>query len=136
MKIYFSKNFTLLELVVVIVIILTLASLGVPTYFKTLEKVKCNEAITYLKLIQAVENRVFLERDNFLGCTDTADCSAKLELYLPEGTWNYTVSIIGGNDKVNVTAERLPVSSWAGCKYSINSTADATVNSGCIYTEP
>lgn len=136
MKIHFSKNFTLIELVVVVVIVLILASLGVPTYFKTLEKVKCNEAITHVKLIQAVENRLYLERDQFADCDNTADCSDQLELYLPEGTWNYTVSITEDSDKFKVTAKRLPVSSWAGCKYSINSTAKVAVNTGCLYTEP
>lgn len=116
-------------------IVLILASLGVPTYFKTLEKVKCNEAVTHLKLIQAVENRLYLERDQFDNCVDTADCSHKLELYLPEGTWNYSVSVTGGNDKFNVTAKRLPVSSFADCEYHINSTDKTTVNAGCIYTE-
>lgn len=134
MKIYFPKNFTLLELVVAVTIVLILASLGLPTYLKTSEKVKCNEAVTYLKLIQAAENRLYLEREKFAKCVNTTDCSETLELYLPEGTWDYSVA--KGDDKFNVTAERLPVSSWAGCKYYINSTAKTTINDGCIYTEP
>ena len=46
-----KKNFTLIELVVVIIILASIASIAVPTYMKRLEAAKVGTAKTQLKLL-------------------------------------------------------------------------------------
>lgn len=127
-------SFTLIELVVVIAILGILVSFGLPSYHKTLEKVRGNEAVSQLKIIQAREKVSRLQTGTFVNCTDTDDCNKELRLMLPGDNWAYQVRDADAND-FNATADRTG-GTWDSCIYWINSTANITANNGnCVYSE-
>jgi len=61
-----KKGFTLLELTVVVVIIGILASIGIPTYLKAVEKGRTAEARQILGLIRMSEGVYYFEWDGYV----------------------------------------------------------------------
>ncbi|UCD15871.1 MAG: prepilin-type N-terminal cleavage/methylation domain-containing protein [Candidatus Omnitrophota bacterium] len=128
-----SKGFTLLELIIVVVILGIIASMGMPTYKKAVERVRCAEAIAHLKIIQAKEQMEKLEINNYVSCAGTDSCRSLLDLDLPGENWNYSVTDVTVNDFI-ARANRT-FGTWGGCEYTINSTNDIVNNTGCYYSE-
>ena len=60
-----KKGFTLLELIVVIIIIGVLASLGLPQFFKTVEKGRTAEGTSLLGTLRSAQLRYYAEKASF-----------------------------------------------------------------------
>jgi len=61
-----NKNgFTLMELMVVVLIVAILAAIGLPQYFKVIEKQRGTEALGILAAINKAQERFFLINDRF-----------------------------------------------------------------------
>ena len=90
-----KKSITLMELLFVIIIIGILAGIGLPMYRKAVLKARDREAQAMLKLIREAERMYYIDYDEYVACTDTDDCNAKLGLDLPSQYWNYDVATSG-----------------------------------------
>ena len=104
-------GFTLIELLVVIAIIAILASVALPTYIRTIEKVRTGEAITNLQLIRAGEKiyRLEIGRYNWATIVQPPDgvnpeINPILKLDIEPEFWSY--SVIGGTTTFTATATR------------------------------
>lgn len=101
-----KRAFTLLEIIIVVLIIGTLAAIGIPNLVKTREHAVGKEAISNLKLIAAAERIVRMESNNALfvacACNDAATCARTtetptfgcnhiLKLSLTTQNWSYQV---------------------------------------------
>jgi prepilin-type N-terminal cleavage/methylation domain-containing protein len=119
-----SGGFTLIELILVVVILLILASIALPNFVKAKSKTEQREAIANLQLIAAEEKMYYADFADYMDCACTSPatcaaasgCNALLKLMLNPQNWNYTVTASGG----------------AGAR-SANITAKAK-SGGCIYT--
>jgi len=60
-----KRGFTLLELIVVIIIIGVLASLGLPQFFKTVEKGRMAEGTSLLGMLRSAQLRNYAEKSTF-----------------------------------------------------------------------
>jgi len=87
-----KKSITLMELLFVIIIIGILAGIGLPMYRKAVLKARDREAQAMLKLIREAERIYYIDYDEYVACTDTDDCNAKLGLDLPSQYWSYEVN--------------------------------------------
>ncbi len=68
-----KKGFTLLELIMVIVIIAILATLAMPTYFKTVERSRIAEAKKILGMIRSSQLRYYAEHAKFTTALNDLD---------------------------------------------------------------
>lgn len=90
-----TKGFTLVELLIVIIIVTILSAVAIPTYIKTVEKARSEEAITNLKLIYDAEGIYRLENDVYI--PDSAIFTSILilnpDLYLDikQRSWDYEI---------------------------------------------
>ncbi|MBI2069253.1 MAG: prepilin-type N-terminal cleavage/methylation domain-containing protein [Elusimicrobia bacterium] len=60
-----QKGFTLIELLVVLIIIGVLASVGVPKYFRSVERSRASEAISMLSAIAQAQDRYRQRNGNY-----------------------------------------------------------------------
>ncbi|GAB4028355.1 MAG: hypothetical protein Fur0012_00510 [Elusimicrobiota bacterium] len=60
-----KKGFTLIELLVVVLIISILAAVGIPQYFKVVEKARVSEAKSMFSNIKASEERVLAKAGSY-----------------------------------------------------------------------
>lgn len=71
-----KKGFTLIELLVVVLIIGILASVGIPSYFKTVETAKANDAVAMTSMIGAAYRMFLVDNPGvFLNGTITNGCN-------------------------------------------------------------
>lgn len=110
------NGFTLIELILVVSTIITLALIAIPSYNKSKLKAMGKEAVSNLRLLAAAERIYRMENTVYTTCTDAADCNSKLKLMLNTANWLYAVS--GNASAVTATATYVPNS---GCTYSISS---------------
>ncbi|RKY37632.1 MAG: hypothetical protein DRP78_00585 [Candidatus Omnitrophota bacterium] len=68
-----DKGFTLIELVIVVSIVVILASIAVPSYFRAMERVKSKEARTTLEAMNAAEKSYNAERRIYIGLASGVD---------------------------------------------------------------
>ncbi|MCX5794242.1 MAG: prepilin-type N-terminal cleavage/methylation domain-containing protein [Elusimicrobia bacterium] len=67
------RGFTLIELLVVVLIIGILASVGVPQYFKVVEKGRVAEAVAYTGTLRRAQERYCLYRGSYAGDANVMD---------------------------------------------------------------
>ncbi|MBI4056873.1 MAG: type II secretion system protein [Elusimicrobia bacterium] len=72
-KAVLPAGFTLIELLMVMLIIATLAAVGVPKYFKTMEMTQFNMALGYLKKIIEAQGRYIMIRGSAAPNLDALD---------------------------------------------------------------
>lgn len=92
-------GFTLFETLVVILIIAVLATLAIPQYNKTKERIYDNQASADLKLIQMAEKGYHIDTGSYYPAyTNTLAINNNLKLNLPIGSnpvWNYETTSVG-----------------------------------------
>jgi len=130
-----ARGFTLIELILVVAVIITLAAIAIPNYSKSKNRAIEKEAISNLKLIVAAERIYKMENNAYVDCTctDATTCAATgcnyiLKLMLNTTNWQYTVATASGT----TTAKAAP-GVISGCSYTIDSTnfdAEPTVAAG------
>ncbi len=84
-------SFTLLELMIVILIIIILASISIPLYRKAVVNSIEREADTLMELIKQAEKICKLETGSYVTCSNTSDCNAKLKLDISSENWDFQV---------------------------------------------
>lgn len=127
-----KKSFTLIEILVVIIVIGILASVALPVYTTTKERMLDSEAKTNIALIQVAEKIRKMETGAYYPVSGTTNVVAninsalKVSLFTGSLSWTYTVD----GDLDQVTAARLPSSSrvWTLTFIGI---APACTGTGC-----
>jgi prepilin-type N-terminal cleavage/methylation domain-containing protein len=133
------RAFTLLELIIVIGIILILAGISIPNFYKAKERSLGREAISNLKLIAAAERIYRMESPNNSYCackclcTGTGanccdnpaeGCNYFLKLMLSPANWTYEVTTTGA-PSFSAPANRI----GGTCQYTLTDTdADGEPN--------
>jgi len=126
-----KKSFTLIELIMVVIIIGILAGIGLPMYRKAVLKARDREAQAMLRLIKEAERSYYLDQGDYVDCTSTDDCNAKLGLDLPSQYWSYEVNITG-TDQFCAHAKGVPNQTLHSDWY-ISEAMDEPSPSGCTH---
>lgn len=88
----FSLGFTLIELLIVIIIIGIIATFGMTSYFKAVVATQDKDAQAMLSMMQQAEKVAFLEKYEYVPCTNTANCRDELNIpSFSSQTWDCSV---------------------------------------------
>ena len=119
--------FTLIELILVIMIIITLALIAIPSYTKSKQRAIEKEGISNVKLMAAAERIYQMEVGDYVACADTATCNSLLKLMLNATNWAHQVSSLGN---INATSN---ASTGMSCTYTLTPAGydGAPSDSGC-----
>lgn len=98
-----ERAITLTELLVVLIVIGIVATFALPSFWGAKQKAIDRERVAMLQLIQARENGLHLETNQFTICNSTTNCNTNLNLLLP--TANHTYKVTSGNVTSNFCAE-------------------------------
>lgn len=97
------KAFTIAELLVVVIMLALLATIAVPQFVNSRQKILNNEAVAMLKLVYESERMHFAANKRYISCSDTLDCTKKLDIDRQTKYWNITVRV-SASDPFNYTA--------------------------------
>ncbi len=136
-----AKGFTIVELLLVVAIIITLALIAIPNYTRSKGRSMQKEGIVNLKLIAAAERIYRMDVGDYIDCNCTSasncsnatGCNTLLRLMLNNQNWSYGVTTSGsaGSKSATVSASLLS----GGCSYTLNSadfnSKDFSSSSGC-----
>ena len=112
--------FTLIELIMVVAVIITIALIAIPNFSKSKIKAISKEGLANVKLIAAAEIIMKMENNgNYVDCSGSG-CNAALKLMLNDTNWVYTV--FSGNITASATG--------VGCTYILNSGDFLTTTTG------
>ena len=71
-----KKGFTLTELLITIVVMAVLASIAIPSFAKSAERARANQAIAYLRTIRTAETMFFSKNGTYVtSCADFPACA-------------------------------------------------------------
>ena len=107
----YKKTYTLAELLIVVVIVGIAAMIGIPQYFKVLEKNQNKQARALIKMILEAEKMNRLKTGKFAPCANSEECNQVLKLSLPQDKWDYSVVVDAPEDSSvtgTIKAQRLP----------------------------
>jgi len=115
-------GFTLIELMLVVIVILTLSAIAIPNYTKSKNRTLEKEGIANVKLIAAAETIYKMENgayarcncSNAVNCSNPQGCNTLLKLMLITTNWQYDVDNSG-----NITASAQASSGISGCTYTL-----------------
>lgn len=122
-----EKAFTLIELVMVVVVLITISSIAIPNYLKSKKRAMQKEAISNMKLMAAAETIQRMEYVDYIDCNCTSPancvnstgCNTLLKLSLNTANWTYNVVTAGITP--SKTATITAVASSIGCTYTFTS---------------
>lgn len=139
-----KKAFSILELITAIIIVATLATFGIVSFFKSKERALDKEAISILKLIQAAEQGYkFDTYDSGTStyypssglATDPATINQNLHLSLPTDptkyNWGYAISSNGYSTATRSTYGGTPSSYYRTWVLGISDVSPTCSGSGC-----
>ena len=86
-----KRGFSLVEIVITIVVLATLAMIGIPGFLKTKNKNDASQAVTYLRAIRLAEKMYYAKNGVYLACTDN-DAIRDLGPEITNGSYSYTVT--------------------------------------------
>ena len=89
------RGFTLLEIIIVIIIIGSLASLALPRFFKTIEYSRSVEAFASLAAIRQAVERCYLQRSSYVNCGDFGNLDLENPGNSPNNHFTYSFSGLG-----------------------------------------
>ena len=125
-----KRGFTLLELIVVIIIIGVLASLGLPQFFKTVEKGRMAEGTSLLGTLRAAQLRYYAEKAAFVTAVANLDVDYTTPKY-------FTITLQApayAEANVIATAVRNAFQQPTGYAYTLTITVGGTIacsGTGC-----
>lgn len=129
-----SAAFTLVELLLAVIIILILAAITFPNYYKAKEHACAREAKATLKLISDAEKIYKLQNDKYYPESGTvsaiADINSNLKLLIPrssERNWDYSITVTGG---FTAYADRTGSGGYLNCQYYIDNSIEEPVGNG------
>lgn len=100
-----KRSFTLIELLIVVIIIGILATIVAPSFTKTMEKAKADQAKLYLKAIRTGEKIYYSNNSTYIACADALAIKSNLSAEVT--TENYTFSVTSNTtDTFLATATR------------------------------
>ncbi len=113
------SGFTLIELILVVTVIITLALIAIPNYSKSKNRAIEKEAISNVRLMAAAERIYKMESaaNAYVACADAAACNTALKLNLNTTNWGYKVEVAAGG-VATITATGSAIS---GCSYTLTS---------------
>jgi type II secretory pathway pseudopilin PulG len=138
-----KDGLTLIELLLVISIIITLASIAIAKYNKPKARAVQKEALSNIKLIASAERIYRMEMGDYYACScsssatcsnNATGCNSILRLMLNTQNWAYGVTTAGslGNLTANISAS----AQGGGCTYTLVSgdfdSKNYSTSSGCI----
>lgn len=98
--------YTLAELLIVVIIIGITAVIGLPQYFKSVEKSSNKQARLLIKMMLEAEKMQRLKTNAFVACANSEECNRVLKLNLPQDKWDYRV-VLTTSDEGAIEAHRL-----------------------------
>ncbi|MDO8662297.1 MAG: type II secretion system protein [Candidatus Omnitrophota bacterium] len=127
-----ARGFTLIELILVVTVIITLALIAIPNYNKSKDRAIEKEGISNVRLIAAAERIYKMESSAnvYVACANATTCNTALNLNLNATNWSYKVELASGSGVATITATGSAVS---GCSYTLTSAnfdAEPTVPAG------
>ena len=133
-----NNAFTLIELILVVTVITTLALIAMPNYGKAKKRALEKEAIASLKLMAAGERIYRMEQLNYVACSCTnttncvntsTGCNYILKLMLNPTNWTYSSDGSG-----NIVAQGVSATGLSSCNYSLAPSGydgEPTAAAGC-----
>jgi prepilin-type N-terminal cleavage/methylation domain-containing protein len=118
-----TKGFTLIEILVVLVIVGVMAGLAVPTYFRTIEQARTNEAKVNLNIIHTAQKIYKLNNNAYWPPSGTStsvnDINTNLNIDISSDKYNLTV---GPSTASNYTATARRNKTGSTKTFTINET--------------
>jgi prepilin-type N-terminal cleavage/methylation domain-containing protein len=131
--VHFSKGFTLVELIVVIVIVGTLASIAVPLYLHYSETAKVREGLGMIKAIMTSQKLERMKRSKFYTAAGGSASTTFLEKGIDvRDSVYFTYETVGDADKFVVTATATAESDMIGTITYDSSTRTWSCTGGII----
>ena len=123
------SGFTLIEIILISMVVMTLALITLPNFSKSKKVALKKEAISYVKLITAAERIYRIENDTYVACSGAA-CNNLLSLMLNTANWDYNVTSATAGT-VNIKADNNSI--LPGCSYTTDqdSLDSGPVAAGC-----
>ncbi len=136
-----KKGFTLMEILVATTIIAVLAGLAVPSYFRTVEVGRSNEARTNLSVIHMGQKVYRLNNPTYWNPGATSVAAANTALNIDMTNQNYVLnSVVGNAAGYTAIMQRNNLNGGAGTKTftavypdALNPTGPPTITEGGAY---
>lgn len=122
----FVTGFTLLEALITAVIVILMASIALPNFYKGKEHALGGEAKTSLRFIYMAERSYDMENKTFYPSSGTesglGNINTNLKIALNSNNWSF--SILGGATTFTATASRNGAGGYLDCQYTVDENSD------------